>query len=205
MSGLNDSIETIDNLDNNRSLCYFGDRRINGNMSRSITVFIGILLFLPLLTGCSLLFRSEPDKYERDRKIRENSAKINAEYAQIKKRKKGFTTEQPNPPDTILPGPVDYDNLELEFDRMAEMVYEHVPEYPLSAKYSGQTGEVWVKALVDDSGKVRYAEVHKSSGHSLFDRSAVIAAYNNKYKPAIMNDLPVAVWVTYKVVFSLSH
>jgi protein TonB len=79
------------------------------------------------------------------------------------------------------------------------------PPYPEVAKLTGKEAAVWVLALVDKEGKVRKAQVQKSSGSNVgFDEAAVEAAYKCVYKPAIQNGRPVAIWVSYKVDFKLS-
>jgi len=84
----------------------------------------------------------------------------------------------------------------------AEMIYEHPPEYPRLAQTAGMEAVVWVKALVDKNGSVRDAMVLKSSGSKAgFDEAAVKAAYKCRFKPAIQNGRPVAVWVSYQVEF----
>ncbi len=84
----------------------------------------------------------------------------------------------------------------------AEMIYEHVPEYPRLAKTAGMEAVVWVKALVDKNGNVRDAMILKSSGSKAgFDEAAVKAAFKCRFKPAIQNNRPVAVWVSYQVEF----
>jgi len=84
----------------------------------------------------------------------------------------------------------------------AEMIYESPPEYPRLAQTAGMEAVVWVKALVDKNGNVRDAMVLKSSGSKAgFDEAAVDAAYKCRFKPAIQNGRPVAVWVSYQVEF----
>jgi len=84
----------------------------------------------------------------------------------------------------------------------AEMIYEHAPEYPRLAQTAGMEAVVWVKALVDKNGNVRDAMVLKSSGSKAgFDEAAVAAAFKCRFKPAIQNGRPVAVWVSYQVEF----
>ncbi|UCB53579.1 MAG: energy transducer TonB, partial [Candidatus Zixiibacteriota bacterium] len=52
--------------------------------------------------------------------------------------------------------------------------------------------------------KVRNALVYKPSGSSAgFEDVATEGAYKIKYKPAISNNQPVAVWVVYPVRFTL--
>lgn len=99
-----------------------------------------------------------------------------------------------------LPAPDEFVPVEIQ----PEMIYEQKPEYPRLANSAGLSGIVWVKALVDKDGSVRQAQVAKSSGTASLDEAAVEAAYKNKFKPAIQNGRPVAIWVTYKVEFKIT-
>lgn len=87
----------------------------------------------------------------------------------------------------------------------AEMIYEPKIEFPTLLRNAGIEGVVWVKALVDRDGKVRKAQIAKSSGVEGLDDAAVEAAFKYKYKPGIQNGRPVAMWVTYKVEFVLEN
>ena len=85
-------------------------------------------------------------------------------------------------------------------------IFREKPIYPEMAALTQKTGVVWVQALVDKEGKVRDARVLKPSGSNVgFEESAVEAAYKNKYKPAIQNGRPVAVWISYKVDFQVKN
>jgi protein TonB len=98
------------------------------------------------------------------------------------------------------------------------MIYEEVPVYPKTAKKAGLEATVWIKALVNRKGEVAKAFVYKSprskdntdvaslksTSKAGFEESALKAAYKCKYKPAVKNGQPVAVWVTYSVKFTLS-
>ena len=65
-------------------------------------------------------------------------------------------------------------------------------------------GTVWVKVLVDKTGNVRDAVVVKPSGANAgFEEAALEAAKKGKWKPAIQNKQPVAVWVSYEIKFQL--
>jgi periplasmic protein TonB len=80
------------------------------------------------------------------------------------------------------------------------------PKYPEMAGLTQKIGTVWIQALVDKEGKVRDARVLKPSGSNVgFEEAAVEAAYKNRYKPAIQNGRPVAVWISYKVDFQFNH
>lgn len=88
---------------------------------------------------------------------------------------------------------------------IAEMIYYEAPTYPRMAELASLTGLVWVKALVGKDGSVKDAAVYKSSGTPALDEAAIAAAPKCKFKPAIQNGRPVAMWVTYKVDFILNR
>jgi len=101
-----------------------------------------------------------------------------------------------------MPAPDEFVPVEIP----AEMIYEHSPDYPRLARSAGMEAVVWVKALVDKDGNVRDAMILRSSGSKAgFDDAAIEAAYKCKYKPAIQNGRPVAVWVSYQVEFVLEE
>jgi protein TonB len=80
------------------------------------------------------------------------------------------------------------------------------PPFPDLARKASVEGVVWVQALVDKHGKVRDAKCIKGPGtvnQDIFCEPATKAAMLNEYKPAISNKEPVAVWVQYKVEFTL--
>jgi protein TonB len=78
------------------------------------------------------------------------------------------------------------------------------PEMPELASLTNTTGVVWVTALVDKEGNVRDARILKPSGSKVgFEEAALEAALKSKYKPAIQNGHPVAIWISYKVEFKL--
>jgi protein TonB len=89
-------------------------------------------------------------------------------------------------------------------ENIAEMVYYETPEYPRLALQAGIEGLVWIKALVGSDGSVKDAVVQKSSGTSSLDQAALAAAPRCRFKPAVQNGRPVAMWVSYKVNFELS-
>jgi TonB family protein len=89
-------------------------------------------------------------------------------------------------------------------DKRPEMIFEAKPEFPRLASMAGMSGHVWVAALVDEEGNVHEAVIVKSSNSNLgFEEAALRAAYKNKFTPAIRNGHPIALWVTYQVVFEL--
>ena len=86
---------------------------------------------------------------------------------------------------------------------IAEMIHEVEPEYPRLAQQAQLEGVVWIKALVDKKGDVRDAVIYKTSGTASLDAAALKVAHLNKFKPAIQNGRPVAMWVAYRVQFVL--
>jgi len=98
-----------------------------------------------------------------------------------------------------LPSPDEF----IPVTTMPEMIVTETPVYPPEAKKEGREGKVYVKALVDKTGRVRKAFTDKSSGYDYFDKAAVEAAYACRYKPAEQDGKKVAVWIAYSVTFAL--
>ncbi|SYZ72097.1 exported hypothetical protein [Candidatus Zixiibacteriota bacterium] len=91
-------------------------------------------------------------------------------------------------------------------DSPAQMIHEAAPVYPDAAKAGKLEGTVWVKALVDDNGKVVSAKIAKDSGKNCgFEQAALDAASKCEYTPAKKGDKAVPVWITYKVEFKLAE
>ena len=101
--------------------------------------------------------------------------------------------------DNYLPAMEEFVPVEI----IAEMIYHEKPKYPRLAEQAGLEGLVRVKALVSRDGTVKDAAIYVSSGMPSLDEAAVEAAFKCRYKPAIQNGRPVAIWVTYKVEFVL--
>jgi TonB family protein len=93
----------------------------------------------------------------------------------------------------------------ISVDSMPEMISQVAPIYPIEEKSKGNEAEVWVRVLVGRSGSVLKATVMKpETGTESFQKAALDAAMQNKFKPATVKGKPVAIWVTYKVNFVLS-
>jgi len=103
--------------------------------------------------------------------------------------------------DDYLPGINQFVPVEIP----AEMIYKEAADYPRLAQQAGLEGLVWVKALILKDGTVKQAVVYKSSGTPSLDEAAVKAAYKYRYKPAIQNGRPVAMWVAYQVDFKMNE
>ncbi|MBI4726379.1 energy transducer TonB [candidate division TA06 bacterium] len=77
------------------------------------------------------------------------------------------------------------------------------PVYPSICRNMGAEGRVILQALVDKSGNVAKVRVLKSSGNDALDEAAMEALKASIFSPALQGDKPVAVWLSYPVVFSL--
>ncbi len=100
----------------------------------------------------------------------------------------------------LLPSPEQF----VPFEEAPVQVVTVTPEYPALAQRAGVEGTVWIKALVDKEGHVRDVLIVKDSGANAgFEESAIEAAKQTVWKPAIANGQPIAVWITYKIDFKL--
>lgn len=77
------------------------------------------------------------------------------------------------------------------------------PEYPEIAKRAGVEGKVFVKVWVDKEGKPKKALIIKSDAE-IFNEPAIEAAMQWLFTPAMMNNGPVAVWVSLPFVFKIN-
>ena len=95
-------------------------------------------------------------------------------------------------------------NAIIAVDVMPEIINTVTPEYPEKAKQEGLACLIYIKAYINASGKTEQAQIERCSLEDQgFEESAIKAALATKYKPAIKNNKPVAIWITYKVIFSL--
>jgi protein TonB len=78
------------------------------------------------------------------------------------------------------------------------------PKYPEMARKAAIEGKVYVEVLIDTRGKVCGARIIKDSGANAgFEEAALEAAWKGEWRPAMQNKQPVAVRVSYPVVFKL--
>jgi periplasmic protein TonB len=105
------------------------------------------------------------------------------------------------------------DNIVVEEEKLPEVgefvpveeqpapVEQPKPVYPEIARRAGIEGTVWIMILVDRTGKVR--DVRVTKGPEMFHEAAKEAAWKSVWRPAIQNQKPVPVWVTYPIRFTL--
>lgn len=102
--------------------------------------------------------------------------------------------------DDLLPAPDEF----VAYEEAPEKVETPALKYPEMARRAGIEGVVFINVLVDKEGKVRDTRIVKESGANAgFEEAAIEQAKGTLWKPAISNGQPVAVWVTYKVVFKI--
>jgi protein TonB len=76
--------------------------------------------------------------------------------------------------------------------------------YPEQAHNDGIEGTVWVKIWVDEHGNARKAVILRTDAEIL-NQATIDASMNWKFKPAMMDGKPVAVWVTIPFKFKMDN
>jgi protein TonB len=79
------------------------------------------------------------------------------------------------------------------------------PDYPLTSRRNGETGNVRLILSVDDGGKVVGAEVERSSGYPALDAAAQRAVLRWRFHPAVRDGAPVAATLPHTVSFVLER
>ncbi len=95
------------------------------------------------------------------------------------------------------PAPEDF----VAVDQEAVRLSIAPPVYPDMALQAGVEGSVLVRALVGKDGKVR--QVLVISGPEMLRDAAVASAKTALFRPAILNNKPVELWVVFPVTFQL--
>jgi TonB family protein len=100
--------------------------------------------------------------------------------------------------DEGLPSPDDY----VAVEEMPVLISMPQPQYPDLAREANVEGTVVLRALVGKDGSVQ--DVKVIQGNPMLNDSAVAAAKQAKFKPALQHHRPVAVWVQMPIKFSLA-
>ncbi len=102
--------------------------------------------------------------------------------------------------DDYIPSPDSF----IAVEEMPQQLSAPPPTYPEIARKAGIEGRVWLKLLIGKDGSVRDVIIIQESGANAgFEEAAVAAAWQSKWRPALQNKQPVALWVTYEVRFRL--
>jgi TonB family protein len=77
------------------------------------------------------------------------------------------------------------------------------PAYPDAARRDGREGQVLLRVLIDDQGKIKSVEINRSSGSDALDQAATDAIKLWRFHPARAGDKPVESWVSIPIKFQL--
>ena len=83
--------------------------------------------------------------------------------------------------------------------------YKPPPSYPDMAAQAGVEGTVTLWVYVASDGSVSDVSLYNSSGVNSLDNAALSAAWNTRWTPAQNNGIPVGVWTTFTVNFTLTN
>ncbi len=100
-----------------------------------------------------------------------------------------------------VPVPVSTTGYADFFDRPPVLIERVDPVYPEMARQAELEGVVLLKVGIDEFGQVREALVLKSVPG--LDEAALDAIYRWKFQPAMQRDVPVPVWYSVPIRFSL--
>ena len=94
--------------------------------------------------------------------------------------------------------------LKVEGDVKPPKVVNKVdPQYPASARDAKIEGNVAVKIVIDERGRVRNPTIAESSGNADLDKSAMDTVAQWTFQPATLNGKPVEVYFTITIRFAL--
>jgi protein TonB len=86
-------------------------------------------------------------------------------------------------------------------DEEPMIVHSVLPKYPELARKSGLEGQLLLNVLVGTDGNVKKIEIVK--GDPLLNDAAIEAVQQYKFRPALANNRPVAVWIALPIRFQL--
>ena len=117
----------------------------------------------------------------------------------------GRMPESPPDPSEVQPYRAERYALPTQVTSLPEPVEVSVPkdEYPPKAARAGVEGEVKLRLLVDETGRVRQATVLRDPGHGLGPAAARIARRYFRFKPALRGGEAVATEIPFTVLFEL--
>ena len=102
-----------------------------------------------------------------------------------------------SPPDADSSDVMQIDQVDTE----PVLIHDVPPVYPYIARKAGLTGKVFLKFMVNVDGSVSDVSVLK--GKAIFQKAAIDAISQFRFKPAEHNGKVVAVWITQPIGFSL--
>ena len=85
----------------------------------------------------------------------------------------------------------------------AMLIHRVEPAYPQLARQVHREGRVEMRAIIGTDGTIQSLQI--VSGNVLFDRSAVEAVQQWRYKPTILNGQPVEIDTYITVIYTMQH
>jgi periplasmic protein TonB len=80
------------------------------------------------------------------------------------------------------------------------------PDYPTAARRLEFEGRVELRVLIGIDGRVKQAELRKTSGHPVLDEAAMAHALKKwRFKPATEDGVPVESWTVVPITFELKR
>jgi protein TonB len=118
------------------------------------------------------------------------------------------TTEGPPTPLTTLPAEIPRDpaftpyTVAPEVLNPDEVLRALERDYPPLLRDSRRGGTVRVWILIDEDGLIRRTTLSQSSGYLALDQAALRVATTIQFSPAVLDDKPVSVWISYPITFT---
>jgi len=84
-------------------------------------------------------------------------------------------------------------------------VQRPAPQYPPESRRAREEGLVVLRVLIDEAGRARDIEVHRSSGHPRLDEAACHAVARALFRPFVEGGSPRAVFAMIPIEFSLKR
>jgi len=95
--------------------------------------------------------------------------------------------------------------MEILVDSMPTVISQKNPAYPDDARRAGREGMVWLNVLIGKDGVPKETRLIKTEGEKVeFVRLSIEAAMEWRFRPAIVNNEPVAFWTKIPFRFKVS-
>ena len=102
-----------------------------------------------------------------------------------------------NNSESVLDDPVVLPNLNASY------LQNPAPAYPSRSRQNGEQGKVFIRAFVNEAGKVEKIVLKKSSNYERLDNAALETVKTWRFVPAHRGDVAVSAWVIVPILFNL--
>lgn len=90
-----------------------------------------------------------------------------------------------------------------QVDTIPQIINRTEPVYPYRARQKKINGIVVVKFLVTKDGRVEQASVVQSNPSGVFDEAALLAVSSWRFRPGMLENEPVATWISMPISFEM--